>query len=668
MNTKSFIVLLILFLSPCLLNAFPSTINYQGVLTQQEDGKKIDGTIDMIFSIYDVENGGEALWSEKHFAIPVNAGHFIVHLGSQNGGDISMLPVDKDLYISINIGGEETNERVKLDTVIHAIFSKYSLEAQTVALNSIKPEHIQNKAITNEKIADNAVNTNQIANTSITNNKIADKTITANKINDGSGSNLNADLLDGKDSSDFVLKSESESLNKGTTTQLIAGEKINGAETPVPVYIRKDGLIIEQSAGNSNANVFGINKYAQTFQTDVSTTEIKSISLNLEKNGSPSGNINVAICEVTTSNTPKVSSLKEKTITANDISNGWNQFVFDSIVSVLPSTTYAIVVSVPNADASNNIIWKYSISDVYNNGVYLSSSDYGTNWNVSNDRDFSFEMHSTGRVYICAANVSNKLDFIGFAISNADIGENIKVQTHGIVSGFKGLDIGKKYYIQDGSGNIGTSAGSYKKMIAVALNCTDVTIFWSDSINISSETEALTGIDDTKVMTPLKTRKAILANRAKVYIGATDTISEIITESKYTSKEINMGFRPSYFKCHFEFFAQTNGFSDKSSFCSILEGSLNGTLSKLYTSYYGSKAVRLSPYYVFYDGSIQHDSSNHIASLSNPGISVRSYSVNSYLQNITITNTGLKFNFSHIKDRSHNGVVYYRIKKITAWE
>jgi len=102
-----------------------------------------------------------------------------------------------------------------------------------------------------------------------------------------------------------------------------------------------------------------------------------------------------------------------------------------------------------------------------------------------------------GEVYACDADDANALEFIGFAVSNSTDGNPITVQTKGIVSGFTGLDAGKKYYIQDDK-TIGTSIGTYEVLVGIAISTTQILIkspniktqyVVSDDLKHSSNTE-----------------------------------------------------------------------------------------------------------------------------------------------------------------------------------
>ena len=76
----------ILFLAVILFIVFsayaetPKTINYQGYLTDA-GGNPVNGTRSIVFSIYNVNSGGTALWSETQ-SVAVNNGIYSVILGS----------------------------------------------------------------------------------------------------------------------------------------------------------------------------------------------------------------------------------------------------------------------------------------------------------------------------------------------------------------------------------------------------------------------------------------------------------------------------------------------------------------------------------------------------------------------------------------------------------
>lgn len=55
--------IMLLVLLPGVGGAIPQKINYQGYLTSAA-GVLVNGTVQMVFSIYNVSSGGSALWTE----------------------------------------------------------------------------------------------------------------------------------------------------------------------------------------------------------------------------------------------------------------------------------------------------------------------------------------------------------------------------------------------------------------------------------------------------------------------------------------------------------------------------------------------------------------------------------------------------------------------------
>ena len=335
-----------------------------------------------------------------------------------------------------------------------------------------------------------------------------------------------------------VAQGGQSSIDKINTISMIAGETLSGAENPVPVYLSKDGLIIQQTESNSDEIIFGVNKFAQTFTTDLDTSLITRISIDLEKMGVPEGDVIVALHTIDQNNIPENLCLKQSIASASSIQNGWNNFYFNT--SVVPLSTYVIIVCVPNGDSSNYIKWKKKSSNIYPEGKILNSTNFGFDWSELNSSDFCFKIFSNNRVYACRANSLEKIDFIGFALTNANSGENVIVQINGIVKGFDRLQVGHKYYIQDNSG-IDVAIGSYKKLIGIALNEKDVSIFWADSMEFATLEDALNGLNDYKIMTSNIVMKTLQEqiNPLKYYIRTlipSDTLRASANTEKYANR------------------------------------------------------------------------------------------------------------------------------------
>ncbi|KXK57697.1 MAG: hypothetical protein UZ07_CHB004000351 [Chlorobi bacterium OLB7] len=74
----------------------PRTMNYQGRLTSTSGQPVPDGSYTMTISVYDVQNGGVALWSETQ-SMAVSGGIFNAILGAISPLN---LPFDKQYYVA----------------------------------------------------------------------------------------------------------------------------------------------------------------------------------------------------------------------------------------------------------------------------------------------------------------------------------------------------------------------------------------------------------------------------------------------------------------------------------------------------------------------------------------------------------------------------------------
>lgn len=108
-------------------------------------------------------------------------------------------------------------------------------------------------------------------------------------------------------------------------------------------------------------------------------------------------------------------------------------------------------------------------------------------------------------VYACDADDTDKLKFVGFAISDSTDGNPISLQLSGVVGGFTGLDEGEKYYVQDDK-TIGTSPGTNEVLVGIAISTTELLIMkgrryacGSTSFSSTTTTAITTGFRPSKV-------------------------------------------------------------------------------------------------------------------------------------------------------------------------
>lgn len=97
----------------------PSTMSYQGVLTDNSGNLVADGPYDLTFGLYDVGSGGAPLWAETQSGVTVSKGGFSTILGSVNPLTLSF---DQQLYLGVSVnGGTELAPRVALTAAPHAL-------------------------------------------------------------------------------------------------------------------------------------------------------------------------------------------------------------------------------------------------------------------------------------------------------------------------------------------------------------------------------------------------------------------------------------------------------------------------------------------------------------------------------------------------------------------
>lgn len=284
------------------------------------------------------------------------------------------------------------------------------------------------------------------------------------------------------------LKSGGGIINDATdglsvdTAHILAGENIDGATLPVPVFIpstsQAEALLLTQGAAESQKNMYAAKWYANFFTLGLSD-KLTKVTLRMQRAGSAAGNVNLAVYEVDGSSKPTGSALYTVSLDSASIGTGEYadyDFIFTS-VNLTQSATYALVVSYPGGIAGN-YIWINSNNTTRVNGWI--STDSGSTWANSPDAYFRIYGYQTG---IVAGSVSKsegddplRARFNGFATSLATVGNSINVKLYGVVTGFTGLTPGAKYYVQDTRGTIGTSAGSTSIIVGVAINSTSLYI------------------------------------------------------------------------------------------------------------------------------------------------------------------------------------------------
>ena len=219
---KAFCILTQLMLALTAFSAAGNGLQYQARMTNPDTGAPREGTFTMTFRLYDVDTGGAALWTEIR-DITVENGLFTTLLG-----DITPIPETifngQALWIGVKVGADaEAEPRQQLAPVAYAFHA-----ANAQQLDGIAPaEYAQ--------VADVFTIVSSAA---------------------GSGSGLNADLLDGLDSTDFAGASHNHDAVyvKRTGPDMMTGTSNN----PILQVTQSGSGTAGEFVGASNHGILGI--------------------------------------------------------------------------------------------------------------------------------------------------------------------------------------------------------------------------------------------------------------------------------------------------------------------------------------------------------------------------------------------------------------------------
>ena len=134
---KMFLIVLFgafLILLPCAGHtAIPQKINYQGYLTSAA-GVPVNGTVQMVFSIYNVPSGGTGLWTETQ-NVTVTRGVYNVELGDVAPVNLAF---DVQYYLGIRVGTDpEMMPRIALTSVGYAFRAQTADNAGTGTITGV---------------------------------------------------------------------------------------------------------------------------------------------------------------------------------------------------------------------------------------------------------------------------------------------------------------------------------------------------------------------------------------------------------------------------------------------------------------------------------------------------------------------------------------------------
>lgn len=135
MKLKSLLVVAVLvtFALPATAVAeVPGYFPVQAFLTDAQ-GIPLDGAVDLEFTIYDAETGGEVVFTESH-RLRADAGAFTAYLGENNELDLSIFSAHEQLFLGVSVdGGPELEPRQRLATVPYAAHAQSAANAANAA-------------------------------------------------------------------------------------------------------------------------------------------------------------------------------------------------------------------------------------------------------------------------------------------------------------------------------------------------------------------------------------------------------------------------------------------------------------------------------------------------------------------------------------------------------
>jgi len=272
--------------------------------------------------------------------------------------------------------------------------------------------------------------------------------------------------------------------------QITAGEAIDGSSTPQAVFIKNNDSTEERFV-TSGAEALGTVAIHDDYQegqkiTNIGYNRISKVVLALQRIGDPDGYLNVYIYATDENGFPTGDPLASKSIDATTITDApdYASYDFDfSPNATLTSETavYDIIVTLPDGDTDNYIRWAEDTTNPYSGGQRIASGNGGTSWYMTGmfNHDHAFQVYgkwigTTGRIYKSNALITDRAYFLGFITASIAEDSNGNVIISGIVSGFTGLTAGVKYYVQDTSGTIGTSAGTNTVLVGMAISTTEL--------------------------------------------------------------------------------------------------------------------------------------------------------------------------------------------------
>ena len=319
-------------------------INYQGYLTD-DSGTPLSGKQSVNFRLYSTETGGFLFWAGRAARGGSPTVFFDVQLGAVNQLFPSVFNLDT-IYLEIQIFNADSiwetlrprqqftstafavrannadmlegytlseldDDYVNIgeaDAVTSVMIADSSIGADDIATIQLeRPQlallqwgttELADNAVTTNKLADYALTSIKMADEAVTSAKIADDTITTADIHDGSGSGLDADLLDGLDAASFApsvhnhdgqyyskayvdaLEDRIAALEAKLQYLAVVADSINGMPGP-HVIITGANLHVRSGSGSTYGTINGLGNLIIGYNEDLTGEKDRSGSHNV---------------------------------------------------------------------------------------------------------------------------------------------------------------------------------------------------------------------------------------------------------------------------------------------------------------------------------------------------------------------------------------------------
>lgn len=226
-------VMLFLVSALTLLGQTPTTFQYQAVLRNADGTINADASVNIQLELHQATETGTVVYDETHSVTTSEFGMVNLEMGSEtpatfaaidwaagpyfvevsvNGlsmGTSELLTVPYALYAVNGVPGPQGDQGIQ---GIQGIQGEPGLPG-VIEANSVGSSHVIDNSLTVDDLAPNSVGSSEIAAEAVGTAEIEDASVTAAKLVDGSGSGLDADLLDGQDGSFYR---NATNLNAGT--------------------------------------------------------------------------------------------------------------------------------------------------------------------------------------------------------------------------------------------------------------------------------------------------------------------------------------------------------------------------------------------------------------------------------------------------------------------